>query len=69
MLYYLVTLQAKQASFFFQAMSKLFSKSCTFPNNNIEKDLLQIYYQNNYKTMKYTFLQVFITIGNTKSTH
>ena len=47
MLYYLVTLQAKQASFFFQAMSKLFLKSCTFPNNNIEKDLLQIYYQNN----------------------
>ena len=37
MLYYLVTLLAKHTSFFFEAMSKLFLKSCTIPTNNIEK--------------------------------
>ena len=47
MLYYMVTLLAKHASFFFQAMSKLFLKSSTIRTNNIEKNMLQIYHQNN----------------------
>ena len=37
MLYYMVTLLVKHTSFFFQAMSKLFLKSCTIRTNNIEK--------------------------------
>ena len=67
-LYYLVTLLAKHTSFCFEDMSKLFLKSCTIPTT-IEKIVLQIYHQSNKKAIKYIFLQVFIAIGNTKSTH
>ena len=62
MLYYLVMLLAKPTSFFFQVIPKLFLKSCTIPTNNIEK----ICCKSIIKTIN---LQVFMTIGNTKSTH
>ena len=38
-----------------------------YPYQKYWKNLLQIFHQNNLKTMKYIFLQVFITIENTQA--